>query len=177
MANTIKVLVFCALLAASSAYIAWGGSPATEEEAASEAFSYIYQDGEAVPVAKSSGGSGVSYRDQLWLLSKAIHAEAEAEPYVGKVAVGAVLLNRVNNSQFPNSLSGVVYQSKALESVGNGRMNTQPSTESRKAAQDALNGWDPTYGALYFWNPYKKVSKWIWTRKIVVQYGNHVFGK
>ncbi len=177
MANPIKILVFCALLLTASAYIIWGDQTVEEEEVATEAFSYIYQDGEAIPVATSSGGSGVSYQDQVWLLSKAIHAEAEAEPYTGKVAVGAVLLNRVANSQFPNSLSGVVYQSKALESVGNGRMNTQPSKESRNAAIDALNGWDPTYGALYFWNPYKKVSKWIWTRKIMVQYGNHVFGK
>lgn len=151
-------------------------SVANEEQEA-EAFSYIYEDGEAIPVATSSNSSGVSYNDQLWLLAKTIEAESEAEPYIGKVAVAAVLLNRVSNSQFPNSLSGVVYQSRAIESVENGRMRIQPSRESLNAARDALNGWDPTYGCLYFWNPYKKVSKWIWTRKIIVQYGNHVFGK
>ncbi len=178
MANSIKVLVLCVLFLAASSYIIWGDQTVTEEEGTeAEAFSYIYQDGEAIPVATSSGSSGVSYQDQLWLLSKAIQAEAEAEPYIGKVAVGAVLLNRVANSKFPNSLSGVVYQNRALESVSNGRMSVQPSASSRKAARDALNGWDPTYGSLYFWNPYKKVSKWIWTRKIVVQYGDHVFGK
>lgn len=119
---------------------------------------------------------GVSASDDITLLARAIHAEAEAEPYIGKVAVGAVILNRVANAQFPNSLSGVIYQGRALESVANGRVNSQPNNDSIKAARDALNGWDPTYGALYFWNPSKPVSAWIWTRKIVVKYGAHVFG-
>ncbi|MGI6678407.1 MAG: spore cortex-lytic enzyme [Dehalobacterium sp.] len=120
--------------------------------------------------------SKVSVSGDTMLLARAIHAEAEAEPYIGKVAVGAVLLNRVSNADFPNSLSGVVYQGRALESVANGRVNTQPNNDSVKAARDALNGWDPSYGCLYFWNPSKPVSAWIWTRKIVVKYGNHVFG-
>jgi N-acetylmuramoyl-L-alanine amidase len=111
------------------------------------------------------------------LLSKAIWAEAEGEPYIGKVAVGAVLLNRVNSGDFPNSLNGVIYQSLALESVSNGRLNSRSDSESLRAAKDALNGWDPTYGCLYFWNPKTSTSPWIWTRQIVVQYGNHVFGK
>lgn len=120
---------------------------------------------------------GVSSSDDVMLLARAIHAEAEAEPYIGKVAVGAVLLNRVAHGSFPNSLSGVVYQGRALESVANGRVNTRPSKDSIRAAREALNGWDPTYGSLYFWNPSKRVSRWIWTRKIVVRYGAHVFGK
>ncbi|HHT63399.1 MAG: spore cortex-lytic enzyme [Bacillota bacterium] len=120
--------------------------------------------------------SQVSVSDDIMLLARAIHAEAEAEPYIGKVAVGAVLLNRVEHPDFPNSLSGVVYQGRALESVANGRVNTQPNDDSIRAARDALNGWDPTYGSLFFWNPSKPVSPWIWTRKIVVEYGNHVFG-
>jgi len=120
--------------------------------------------------------SKVSVSDDVMLLARAIHAEAESEPYIGKVAVGAVLLNRVSNPDFPNTLAGVVYQGKALESVANGRVNTQPNEDSIRAARDALNGWDPTYGCLFFWNPSKPVSPWIWTRKIVVQYGAHVFG-
>lgn len=119
----------------------------------------------------------MSYDEKVTLLSRAIHAEAEGEPYIGKVAVGAVLLNRVNHSEFPNTLSGVVYQGGALESVSNGRMTTAAGRESVKAAQDALNGWDPTYGALYFWNPNKPVNKWMWTRTITVQYGDHVFAR
>lgn len=119
----------------------------------------------------------MSYDEKVTLLSRAIHAEAEGEPYIGKVAVGAVLLNRVNHSEFPNTLSGVVYQGGALESVSNGRMTTAAGQESVKAARDALNGWDPTYGALYFWNPGKPVNKWMWTRTITVQYGDHVFAR
>ena len=120
---------------------------------------------------------GVSVGDDTMLLARAIHAEAEAEPYIGKVAVGAVLLNRVNHPSFPQTLSGVVYQGRALESVANGRVNTQPNDDSVRAARDALNGWDPSYGCLYFWNPSKPVSAWIWARQIVVKYGQHVFGK
>ena len=119
----------------------------------------------------------MSYDEKVTLLSRAIHAEAEGEPYIGKVAVGAVLLNRVNHSEFPNTLSGVIYQGGALESVSNGRMTTASGQESVKAAQDALNGWDPTYGSLYFWNPNKPVNKWMWTREITVQYGDHVFAR
>lgn len=119
----------------------------------------------------------MSYDEKVTLLSRAIHAEAEGEPYIGKVAVGAVLLNRVNHSEFPNTLSGVIYQGGALESVSNGRMTTAAGQESIKAAQDALNGWDPTYGSLYFWNPNKAVNKWMWTRTITVQYGDHIFAR
>ncbi|MCR6544136.1 spore cortex-lytic enzyme [Dehalobacterium formicoaceticum] len=120
--------------------------------------------------------SKVSVSGDSMLLARAIHAEAESEPYIGKVAVGAVLLNRVANANFPNTLAGVVYQGRALESVANGRVNTEPNNDSVKAAREALNGWDPSYGCLYFWNPSKPVSAWIWTRKIVVKYGAHVFG-
>ena len=111
-------------------------------------------------------------------MARAIHAEAEGESYIGKVAVGAVLLNRVKSSSFPNTLSGVIYQSYALESVSNGRFDTSAGAESLKAAKDAINGWDPTYGCLYFWNPYKtSANSWVWSRQIIVQYGNHVFAK
>ena len=88
-----------------------------------------------------------------------------------------VLLNRVDSPSFPNTLSGVIYQSNALESVSNGRFSTTADADCIRAAHDALNGWDPTYGCLYFWNPATATSPWIWTRQIVVQYGQHVFGK
>ncbi len=125
---------------------------------------------------KSSGA--VSTSDDAYLLARAIWAESEAEPYIGKVAVGAVLLNRVDSSSFPNTLSGVIYQSYALESVSNSRINNAgPDSDSLRAAHDALNGWDPSYGCLYFWNPATATSPWIWSRTVVVRYGNHVFGK
>jgi len=128
--------------------------------------------------SQGGGGSTVSTSDEAYLLGRAIWAESEGEPYIGKVAVGAVLLNRVDSSSFPNTLSGVIYQSYALESVSNSRINAAgPDSDSLRAAHDALNGWDPTYGCLYFWNPATATSPWIWSRTIVVQYGDHVFGK
>lgn len=118
---------------------------------------------------------GLTRRDDLALLARAVHAEAGAEPYEGKVAVGAVILNRIKSPEFPNTLAGVIYQPLAFESVANGIINRPPSAESLRAAQDALNGWDPVHGALFFWNPSKKVSKWIWSRKIIREIGGHVF--
>lgn len=111
----------------------------------------------------------------ITLLAKIIHAEAGAEPYVGKVAVGGVVLNRVQNSRFPQSIAGVVYQPHAFESVSNGIVNRPASKESQKAARDALNGWDPSGGALYFFNPTKTRNRWIWARRIINRLGKHVF--
>ncbi|CCO08387.1 spore cortex-lytic enzyme [Desulforamulus hydrothermalis] len=117
----------------------------------------------------------VSNRDTVNLLARVIMGEAADEPYIGKVAVGAVMLNRMKNSQFPNTLAGVIYQPLAFESVANGQYNRPLSQEALRAAQDALAGYDPTGGALFFWNPGKPVSRWIWSRRIVTQIGNHVF--
>lgn len=125
----------------------------------------------------SKGVKGVTNNNDVHMIARLIHAEARAEPYVGQVAVGAVLLNRVRSSKFPNSVAGVIYQPLAFESVANGQFNLPPTQENYKAARDALNGWDPTYGCTFFWNPSKPVSKWIWSRKIIVKYGGHVFGK
>lgn len=124
--------------------------------------------------APSSGY--VDRSDHLELLARVIAAEAEGEPFEGQVAVGAVILNRVNHPGFPNTLSGVIYQPHAFESVTNGLIwRRTPSQEAYSAARSALNGWDPTYGAIFFWNPYKPVSPWIWSRQIVARIGNHVF--
>lgn len=125
----------------------------------------------ASTAATTTGNSDIT------LLGRAIQGEAEGEPYIGKVAVGAVLINRVGSPDFPNSLSGVVYQGLALESVANGRIYTAVNADCLKAARDAYNGYDPTYGCLYFWNPSKKVNPWVWSREIIVTYGNHVFAK
>lgn len=120
----------------------------------------------------------VSYDDDINLLARTVAAEAGGEPYEGQVAVAAVLLNRVASPEFPNSISGVVYEPWAFESVSNGLIWNVPYEHlavATQAAYDALNGWDPSYGALFFWNPYKPVSGWIWTRPIVIQLGDHVF--
>ncbi|MEG6617421.1 spore cortex-lytic enzyme [Peptococcaceae bacterium 1198_IL3148] len=125
---------------------------------------------------QTTASRGDVNRGDVWLLSKVVMGEAADEPYTGKVAVAAVLLNRVDSPEFPNTLAGVVYQPLAFESVSNGQYNREVNDEALRAAQDALNGYDPTGGALFFWNPYKPVSKWIWSRTITGQIGNHVFG-
>lgn len=127
------------------------------------------------PIAEASPES---YMDNLWLLSRVIQGEAGDQPYDGKVAVGAVLLNRMQSSAFPHSLSGVVFQPYAFESVANGFIwMDQPALDSIRAATAALSGWDPAFGALYFWNPSKPVNSWIWTRQILTQIGQHVFAR
>lgn len=111
------------------------------------------------------------------LLARAINAEARGEPYEGQVAVGAVILNRVKHPSFPNSISGVIYQPGAFSSVNDGQINLQPSQSCINAARDALNGWDPSYGSIYFYNPAKSTSSWIFSRPRVRTIGNHVFAK
>lgn len=126
----------------------------------------------AAPADSIAPGHGVN----IDLVARLIRAEAEAEPYEGKVAVAAVLLNRVNDSRFPNTLEGVIYEPDAFESVSNGRIYDTPATaDDLQAARDAVNGWDPTYGCVFFWNPSTAVSPWIWSREIVTQIGSHVF--
>jgi len=120
---------------------------------------------------------GVSASDDVTLLARMINAEAKGEPFVGKVAVGAVILNRVESPLFPNSLSGVLFQPKAFQPVSNGKIWQEPDAEAVRAAQNAINGWDPSYGCLYFWNPGTSTSSWIWQKKPVMRVGNHVFAR
>lgn len=113
----------------------------------------------------------------LNLLARVIHGEAAAEPYVGKVAVGSVVMNRIQNPRFPKTIAGVVYQPHAFESVTNGIVNRPANGESLRAAVDAISGWDPSGGALYFFNPAKTNNAWIWARSIITQIGRHVFAR
>lgn len=123
---------------------------------------------------KSSGSVSSS---SLNLISRFVYAESRGEPYKGQVAVAAVILNRVKDSRFPNTVSGVVYQSGAFTCVSDGQINLSPNDTARKAAQDAMNGWDPTYGAIYYFNPNTATSKWIWSRPMTVTIGKHRFCK
>lgn len=125
--------------------------------------------------SSSSGTSGNYISSDHRLLAKLVYAEARGESYKGKVAVAAVVLNRVRSSSFPNTVSGVVYQSKAFSSVSNGSINNTPDSDSIRAALDALNGWDPTGGCLYFYNPKQTSDQWIRTRTIKTVIGNHSF--
>ena len=113
----------------------------------------------------------------ITLLAKCIYAEARGEPYTGQVAVAAVVLNRVKSASFPNTISGVIYQPYAFTSVNDGQINLTPNQSAYNAAKDAMNGWDPTYGCLYYFNPATATSKWIWSRQIVVKIGKHNFAK
>lgn len=118
---------------------------------------------------------GSQSSNDLYLIAKCIYAEARGEPYVGKVAVGAVILNRVENPNFPNTIYGVVYQPWAFTAVYDGQITLEPDAECYQAAQDAMNGWDPTYGCIYYYNPATATSEWIFSRKVVTQIGKHVF--
>lgn len=113
------------------------------------------------------------------ILARAINGEARGEPYEGQVAVGAVILNRTKNAKFPKTITGVIYQPGAFTAVSDGQINVPLDTNSpvSKAARDAMNGWDPTNGCIYYWNPATATSKWIWSRKIVKKIGKHNFGK
>ncbi len=121
--------------------------------------------------------SSSGYNSDLELLARVINGEARGEPYEGQVAVGAVVLNRVRHSSFPNTIAGVVYQDGAFTAVDDGQINAAVTDSCRKAARDAMNGWDPTGGAIYYYNPATATSSWIRTRPVITTIGKHVFCK
>lgn len=123
----------------------------------------------------ASGASSNYTSSDLYLLAKCIYAEARGESYTGQVAVGAVILNRVASSKFPNTISGVIYQKNAFTAVSDGQINLSPDKTAMNAATDALNGWDPTYGCIYYYNPAVATSSWIFSRQTVTTIGKHVF--
>lgn len=125
-------------------------------------------------ISSSSTTNSVSNSDMA-LLAKCVHAEARGESYVGQVAVAAVILNRVKSPKFPNTIAGVIYQPYAFTCVNDGQINLSPNQSAYNAAQDAMNGWDPTYGAIYYYNPKTATSSWIRTRSTTVTIGKHVF--
>ena len=120
-----------------------------------------------------------SNTSDIQLMARAINGEARGEPYEGQVAVGAVILNRVRSSSFPNTIAGVIYEPGAFTAVADGQINVPIAENSTvyKAARDALNGWDPTGGAIYYFNPDTATNKWIWSRPLIKQIGKHRFCK
>lgn len=129
-----------------------------------------------VDTSSSTTNSNSSYSSSdTNLLARLIYAEARGETYSGMVAVGAVVLNRVKSPSFPNTISAVIYQPYAFTCVSDGQINLSPNATALAAAKDAMNGWDPSYGSLYYYNPAIATSKWIFSRKTVVTIGNHVF--
>lgn len=131
---------------------------------------YIFSSKQNVTAASNS-------TSDLQLMARAINGEARGEPYEGQVAVGAVILNRVKSSQFPNTIAGVIYQAGAFTAVADGQISVPISNDSTvvKAAQDAMNGWDPTGGAIYYFNPDTATNKWIWSRPLIKTIGKHRF--
>jgi N-acetylmuramoyl-L-alanine amidase len=129
---------------------------------------------QALQGANTSNASGQN-SSEVYLLAKTIYAEGRGEPYVGQVAIGAVVMNRVRSASFPNTISGVVYQKGAFTAVDDGQINLAPNETAMKAARDAINGWDPTGGALYYYNPAVATSAWIFDRQTVTVIGKHVF--
>ncbi len=125
----------------------------------------------------SSGGSGggSASNSDLYLLARCVYAESRGEPYTGQVAVAAVVLNRVKSSKFPNTIAGVIYEPYAFTAVADGQINLTPNEQSMNAARDAMNGWDPTNGCIYYFNPATATSAWIWSRPVKLVIGRHKF--
>lgn len=135
----------------------------------------FFKQGNQTEVYAASSSS----TSDLQLMARAINGEARGEPYEGQVAVGAVILNRVRSSKFPNTIAGVIYQSGAFTAVADGQINVpiEQGSTVLKAAQDAMNGWDPTGGAIYYFNPNTATNKWIWSRPLIKTIGKHRFCK
>lgn len=133
-----------------------------------------------IPSGTSSGGSSSYSRAnvtqyELDLMARAVYSEARGEPYIGQVAVAAVILNRLHSSEFPNTISGVIFQPLAFSPVADGTFWLPPNQTAYNAVRDALRGWDPSYRALYFYNPVTATSRWIFTRTTITRIGRHVF--
>lgn len=132
------------------------------------------------PAGKTKRGSVLSSRgldSGLEILARVIYAESRGEPFSGQVAVGAVILNRLRNPAFPSTIEGIVYKRGEFCTVRDGQINLRPDAEAFRAAELAVKGWDPSGGALYFYNPAKTTSRWIWSRQVTVKIGRHVFAR
>lgn len=128
-----------------------------------------------ISLSSNNSSSQTTSSTNLNLLARVVYGEARGEPYTGQVAVAAVVLNRVKSSSFPNTVAGVVYQSGAFDCVSDGQINLTPNQSAYNAARDALNGWDPTYGCLFYYNPRTATSKWMLSRTVKLNIGNHAF--
>ncbi|MDT8718515.1 spore cortex-lytic enzyme [Clostridium sp. 19966] len=130
-----------------------------------------------INVAQKTTGTSTASNQNLTLLSRLINGEARGEPYQGQVAVGAVIMNRVRDPRFPNTVAGVIYQPGAFTAIVDGQINVKIEQSSINAARDALNGWDPSGGAVFYYNPAKTTNKWIWSRPVIKVIGSHRFCK
>lgn len=158
------------------------GSKTTEAVKSFQSKNKLTADGKVGPatlkalgISTTTSGSASSSNEDLYLLARIISAEARGEPYEGQVAVGAVVLNRVRHPSFPNTLAGVIYQKNAFTAIVDGQFDEPITDSAYRAARDAMNGWDPSGGAIYYYNPVKSTSQWIFTRQVITTIGNHKF--
>ncbi|MCR5809043.1 MAG: spore cortex-lytic enzyme [Clostridiales bacterium] len=128
-----------------------------------------------ITLSSGSGSSANTSTGDVYLLARIIYGEARGEPYKGQVAIGAVVLNRVRSASFPNTIAGVIYQRGAFDAVTDGQINLAPNETAVRAARDALNGWDPTGGCLFYYNPRTATSRWMLSRPVLLVIGNHAF--
>ena len=139
---------------------------------------FVFTDGGYVTSGEPNSGGGQTDADTQ-LLARCVNGEARGEPYIGQVAVAAVILNRVKHPSFPNTISGVIYQPGAFTAVSDGQINVPIDAQAQiyKACRDAMNGYDPSDGAIYYYNPEKATSQWIFTREVIKTIGKHKFAK
>lgn len=152
--------------ATPKAKISWGGETNKTKRAAPA----------AAPKVAASTPSGFSQND-IQLMANAVYGESRGEPYTGQVAVASVILNRVDSATFPNTVSGVIFEPRAFTAVADGQIWLTPNETAKKAVLDAINGWDPTGNALYYFNPDTATSGWIWGRPQIKKIGKHIFCK
>ena len=130
----------------------------------------------ALGVSLTGTVSAALYREsELSILARLVSGEARGEPYIGQVAVAAVVLNRVRSDDFPDTISGVIFQPGAFDAVWDGQFDMEPTASCIRAARDAMNGWDPTGGCIYYYNPSTATNEWIWTRAVQLTIGRHAF--
>ena len=128
-----------------------------------------------ITLTSGSVAASVYQESEVRILARLVNGEARGEPYVGQVAVAAVVLNRVRSAAFPNTISGVIFQTGAFDAVWDGQFDLEPTADSVRAARDALNGWDPSGGCLYYYNPVTATNSWIRTREVQLTIGKHAF--
>ena len=128
-----------------------------------------------ISLTEGAVSAAVYQESEVRILARLVSGEARGEPYVGQVAVAAVVLNRVKSPAFPNTISGVIFQRGAFDAVWDGQFDLEPTASCARAARDALNGWDPTGGCLYYYNPETATNPWIWTRQVQLSIGRHAF--
>ncbi|MBW3110967.1 MULTISPECIES: spore cortex-lytic enzyme [Bacillaceae] len=136
----------------------------------------VYDKGDSTGGGSSNVPNGFSQND-IQLMANAVYGESRGESYTGQVAVAAVILNRVRSASFPNTVAGVIYEPGAFTAVADGQINLTPNETAKKAVLDAVNGWDPSDGAIYYFNPDTATSSWIWSRPQIKQIGKHIFCK